>query len=100
MNGAFLAKGNEQGLLGGAVQAVSFALLNVLVSFLIGLSVVRLLNHRSFGLKVFGLCGLLLYLAFALGVNISLATIGKWPGFYPSKAASKLFNGYDPHPSN
>jgi len=36
LNGFFLAKGNELGYLGGAVEAFTFALLNVGVSFLIG----------------------------------------------------------------
>jgi hypothetical protein len=47
INGSFLAKSNAQGLLGGAVQAVSFAALNIIASFLWGLVPIRLLNRRN-----------------------------------------------------
>jgi hypothetical protein len=72
-NGAFLAKGSEQGLIGGAVEAVSFASLNVLGSFLLGLSVVRLIGHRRFTLKILGLLGLAFYVVAALALNLALA---------------------------
>ena len=41
LNGFFLAKGSELGYLGGSVEAFTFALLNVGVSFLIGAVGVR-----------------------------------------------------------
>jgi hypothetical protein len=46
INGSFLAKANLGGYLGGAVQAVSFAALNILASFFWGLVPIRLLNRR------------------------------------------------------
>lgn len=73
LNGGFLSQGNEQGLLGGAVQAVSFALLNVGVSFLLGLTLLRYTIHRSWALKLVGLASCLAYLAFAVGLNLALA---------------------------
>jgi hypothetical protein len=42
INGSFLAQSNLGGLLGGAVQATSFAALNIIASFLFGVSLVRL----------------------------------------------------------
>ena len=47
LNGFFLAKGSELGYLGGAVEALTFALVNVGVSFLIAVMGVRELNHRN-----------------------------------------------------
>ena len=73
INGSFLAKSNEQGLLGGAVQAVSFAALNILASFLWGLIPIRLLNRRLGLLKLLGLIGLAGYFAFAIVLNLTLA---------------------------
>ncbi len=73
INGSFLAKGNEQGLLGGAVLAVSFAALNVLGSFLLGLSVVRLVGHRRLVLKLVGLGGIAFYILLAAVLNLALA---------------------------
>jgi hypothetical protein len=49
INAVFLAKGNALGFIGAAVEALVFAVLNVLVSFGIGLGGLRQLNHRSQG---------------------------------------------------
>ena len=73
LNAFFLAKGNELGYLGGAVEAFTFALVNVGVSFLIAVAGVRELNHRNLLRKLFGLIALLLYLALAVGLNLALA---------------------------
>src|SRR6202008_4316257 len=65
INGSFLATSNLGGLLGGAVQAVSFAALNIIASFLWGLFPFRLINRRNLLVKLFGLISLFAYLAFA-----------------------------------
>jgi hypothetical protein len=79
INGSFLSKSNEGGLLGGAVQALSFAALNIVVSFFLGLVPIRLINRRNFALKFLGLVALLAYLAFALGLNLTLAHLREMP---------------------
>lgn len=73
LNGSFLAKGNELGYVGGVAQAASFALLNIVVSFLLGLVGVRQLNHRSSLRKAIGLASLLIWFCFALSLNLALA---------------------------
>jgi hypothetical protein len=79
INGGFLAKSSEQGVLGGAIQAVSFAALNIIASFLCGLVPIRLINRRFGFLKLLGLLSLLLYLAFAVTVNLTLAHLREIP---------------------
>jgi hypothetical protein len=79
INGNFLAKSNVQGLLGGAVQAVSFAALNIVASFLWGLVPIRLINRRNVFLKFLGLIALLAYLAFAVSLNLTLAHLREIP---------------------
>jgi hypothetical protein len=79
INGSFLAKTNAQGLLGGAVQAVSFAALNIIASFLCGLVPIRLINRRGFFLKLLGLLSLVAYLIFAAGLNLTLAHLRETP---------------------
>jgi hypothetical protein len=79
INGNFLAKSNPQGLLGGAVQAVSFAALNIIASFLCGLVPIRLVNRRNFFLKLIGLLSAIAYLAFAIGLNLTLAHLREIP---------------------
>jgi hypothetical protein len=79
INGNFLAKSNPQGLLGGAVQAVSFAALNIIASFLLGLVPIRLVNRRNFFFKLIGLLSFIFYLAFAIGLNLTLAHLREIP---------------------
>jgi len=73
INGFFLAKGSELGYVGGAVEAFTFALLNVGVSFLIATVGVRELNHRNYFRKLLGLVSLLGYVAVAFSLNLALA---------------------------
>jgi hypothetical protein len=79
INGSFLAKSNEQGLLGGAMQAVSFAALNIVASFLWGLIPIRLLNRRIGLLKLLGFISLIAYFAFAALLNLTLAHLREIP---------------------
>jgi hypothetical protein len=73
VNGVFLSKSNWAGLLGGAVQAVTFAALNILVSFLCGLLLIRLINRREIFLKFLGFISLIAYLTFAVALNLTLS---------------------------
>jgi hypothetical protein len=73
LNGFFLSKGSELGYLGGAVEAFTFALLNVGVSFLIAAAGVRQINHRNYLRKLFGLISFLCYVVLAVGLNLALA---------------------------
>lgn len=73
LNGSFLAKGSELGLLGGTTEAFAFAVLNVLGSFLFGRLGMPQLIHRGVFHKLLGLVSLLAWLAFALALNLALA---------------------------
>lgn len=92
VNGSFLARSNLEGLLGGAVQAVSFAALNIIASFLFGLVPIRLLNRRNFFLKFIGLLGLLIYLAFAVGLNLTLAHLREIPPSVSGEVGQEVLN--------
>jgi hypothetical protein len=73
MNGTFLAKGSEQGIVGGITEAAAFAVLNIGSALIFSILCVRFLIHRSILLKFLGLLGLIAYVAIALGVNLALA---------------------------
>jgi hypothetical protein len=79
INGSFLAKANLGGLLGGAVQAVTFAALNILASFFWGMVLIRLVNRRNYVLKLVGVLSFLVYLAFAVGLNLTLSHLREIP---------------------
>ncbi|MFC5757951.1 hypothetical protein [Rhizobium sp. GCM10022189] len=73
MNGNFLAKGSEQGIVGGITEAIVFAILNIGAALLFAFFCVRNLLHRSWLMKLGGLVGLIFYVAVALAVNLALA---------------------------
>lgn len=98
VNGAFLARGSEQGLLGGAVQAVSFALLNILVSFLVGLGIIRLANHRSIFKKMIGSVGVILYFSFAIALNLALSHYREISGSFSSEASVEVIRRFSQNP--
>lgn len=59
LNAFFFAKGSEQGLIGGFGTAVGISIVNVLSAFFAGSVFARWINHRSFGLKISGVLGVL-----------------------------------------
>jgi len=79
INGSFLAKANLGGLLGGAVQAVTFAALNIIASFFWGMVLIRLVNRRNYFLKLIGLLSFIAYLAFAIALNLTLSHLREIP---------------------
>jgi len=79
INGGFLSKANAGGYLGGAVQAVTFAALNILASFLWGMALIRLVNRRNNFQKLIGVISFVAYLAFAAALNLTLAHLREMP---------------------
>ena len=73
LNGLFLSKGSDYGIAGGVVEAFAFAALNVVATFLITHYLVRQTGHRSWGRKLVGVLGFLLFLFFACVLNLALA---------------------------
>jgi hypothetical protein len=73
VNGSFLSKNSDYGLVGGIIEAFSFATFNVVSAFFIGLFGVRGIAHRNYFLKLWGLITLAAYLVLALGINLGLA---------------------------
>ncbi|WP_181700198.1 hypothetical protein [Chthonobacter albigriseus] len=73
VNGSFLAKGSATGLLGGTTEALGFAFLNVLASFMMGRLGLPELVHRNLFRKLVGLLTVAAWLAFAIALNLALA---------------------------
>jgi hypothetical protein len=79
INASFLSKANIGGYLGGAGQAVTFATLNIIASFLCGMALVRLVNRRNLFLKFLGVIFFSAYMAFAAALNLTLAHLREIP---------------------
>src|SRR5262249_37881153 len=67
------AKGNELGYLGGVAEALVFAILNLVVSFFVGLFGVREVNHPRVFRKLVGIFSIAFWIVFAVGLNLALA---------------------------
>ena len=90
INGAFLAKGNELGLLGGTIEALTFAALNIFGTALIGFFGIRWLFHRSFAAKLFGFISLLTFLVFSATLNLALAHYREVSGAFFEIAGTEI----------
>lgn len=74
VNGQLLSKGNELGLVGGIVEAVLFAALNVGVALMFATVLgVRNINHRNWFRKLYGLIAFVAYAVLTVGINLALA---------------------------
>lgn len=73
MNGVFLAKGSDMGIVGGIVEALSFSFLNIGIALIFALFCVSLVAHRSYSLKLLGVASIVGYGALAFALNLGLA---------------------------
>ncbi len=73
LNGSFLSIGNEFGLLGGFLEAIFIASLNIVFAILIGLYIIPLIFHSNIGLKLMGVLLTFSLLIFNVLFNICVA---------------------------
>jgi len=99
LNGSFLARGLETGLIGGIIEAFVIAAINVTFGFFLGDSVMRYLFHRSIMLRLIALievpvsCGLAVL--FNLLVGHYRDALG---GGDPAHASAAALNSFRLHP--
>lgn len=72
MNSYLFSKGNEFGLLGGGIAALLFSLVNVAASVLLGYFAHNA-NHRNLFWKLLGIGCIVIWIAFALIINLAIA---------------------------
>jgi hypothetical protein len=90
LNGFFLAKGSELGYVGGAAEALTFALVNIGISFLVGAVALREINHRNYVRKLLGLIALAGYVVVIIGLNLTLAHYREVAGSLVSDAGQAV----------
>ena len=99
LNGTFLARGLETGLLGGIVEAFAIAAINVSFGFFLGDSVIRYLFHRSITLRIIALIEIPISGAIAVFFNFLVGhyrdALG---GQDPSHASSIALYNFRLHP--
>ena len=72
-NGSYLAAGSEQGFLGGAFEAATFAILNIGFSIILTVYVIKQIARRGIAWKLIGLFGVVAWLATVISINLMLA---------------------------
>lgn len=98
LNANFLAVGHEGGLLGGFIEAVGIAFINVGIGVAVGIQAYPRVNHRRAPWKMFGWTVILAHLAFAVGFNLfvahyRLALGGEHPELAPTVAVQSFLAG-------
>ncbi len=97
-NGELLSKGSDLGLVGGIVEALIFAVLNVGVALMFGIFAIPYLTHRNLVLKLFGLISLLAYFACLIGINLALAHYREVSGVLMEGAGEAVMQRLINHP--
>lgn len=90
LNGAYLAKGSDQGLVGGISEALGFSVLNIGAALIFALFCVRLLAHRSAFSKLIGLASLAGYVALVATLNLALAHYREASGTLATGAGAEV----------
>lgn len=88
LNGVFLAKGSEQGFVGGVTEAVAFSSLNIGAALLCAIFCARQVTHRHFLRKLVGVVSIGAYVCFALALNLLLAHYREISGTFVDGAGS------------
>lgn len=73
LNGFFLSKGSEFGLIGGIFEAMLIAALNIAVGVGVGRFVAPWLSYRSWATRLCAAMGIVVYLVAAFGFNLAVA---------------------------
>ena len=73
LNGVFLSKGSESGLVGGVFQALLIASINVFVGVAVGRLVFPWLVYRNLGVRFVAGAGAAIYLMANAGFNLAIA---------------------------
>lgn len=90
LNGSFLAKGHEFGIVGGVFEALVIALINVGTGLMVGWTAVREINHRKVFRKLLGFSISLVYLVLLLAFNLTVAHYRDALGGHLPEKASEI----------
>lgn len=98
LNAFFFAAGSDFGLLGGWVDAVRYAAINIVVTFLIGLALIRQLNHMSWMRRVAGAAGVVILLVFVPVFNFFVGHYREIFAMDPDNAQTAAVRAFTENP--
>lgn len=90
LNGSFLAKNNAAGILGGSLDAFTFAFINIGFSVLLTIFVIKQIIRPGVAFKIIGLCGVAAWLCVILVINLGLAHFREASGSFLDGAGDQV----------
>jgi hypothetical protein len=89
-NSFFLAEGSDLGFLGGFVQAIGIAGVNVVVAYLTGRYIAPWVAYRNWFVKFLALIGMVLYVGAAAVINLAVAHFRAASGQFETAKAAQV----------
>lgn len=98
LNGFFLSQGSDLGLIGGMMQALLIAAINVFVGVVVGRLMLPWIFHRNYTARVVATLGVGVYLAANAGFNLAVAHYRNAMASDPLEASTLAYRSLLAHP--
>lgn len=100
LNGSFLAKNNAAGILGGSLDAFTFAFINIGFSVLLTVFLIKQLSKPGIIFKIIGLIGIAAWFCVVMVINLGLAHFRETSGAFLDGAGNQVVQRLIERPFN
>jgi hypothetical protein len=100
LNGSFLAKNNAAGILGGSLDAFTFAFINIGFSVLLTIFMIKQISRPGIIFKIIGLCGVAAWVCVVMIINLGLAHFRETSGAFLDGAGNQVVQRLIERPFN
>jgi hypothetical protein len=100
LNGSFLAKNNAAGILGGSLDAFTFAFINIGFSVLLTVFLIKQISRPGFIFKIIGLIGVAAWFCVVIVINLGLAHFRETSGAFLDGAGNQVVQRLIERPFN
>ena len=100
LNGSFLAKNNAAGILGGSLDAFTFAFINIGFSVLLTVFLIKQISRPGIIFKIVGLIGVAAWFCVVMTINLGLAHFRETSGAFLDGAGNQVVQRLIERPFN
>jgi hypothetical protein len=100
LNGSFLAKNNAAGILGGSLDAFTFAFINIGFSVLLTVFLIKQISRPGIIFKIVGLIGVAAWFCVVMTINLGLAHFRETSGSFLDGAGNQVVQRLIERPFN
>jgi len=100
LNGSFLAKNNAAGILGGSLDAFTFAFINIGFSVLLTIFLIKQISRPGIIFKIVGLIGVAAWFCVVMTINLGLAHFRETSGAFLDGAGNQVVQRLIERPFN